>query len=209
MASDPNPNPSGPGAATVVVLGTILGFLTNVSDTLKQNFTAVADSGKKLMWGTHIPELARAIADMMDLAPQLFSWAPITAAALRTLEGEVLLLTEVKAFLDTLASSVGDLLASRRDDLYGKATDITDGLNKVLLSPLTPPEMRSKLEEISKAVTSIVEKRNKAIASNRKDKKKVVAGAQAEVDRLTAENQVLRGQVPTAPAGKKSSKKKK
>lgn len=185
-----------PGLATVLVLKTLMGHFGSALSTLKDTFGAPPVLDRKPTWRSHIPQLARAGADMIDLEPRLFTWLPFSAAALRNLEAEVLALTEAKSFLDGLTLFCADLLSARRDELYRKTSELTSGLVQGIESPLTPAETRRRLEEISEAVLALVEEQNSALRSARAANKSRVAEASADVERLEQENALLRGEAP-------------
>ncbi len=180
-------------ATTAVVLRALLVQVGDLAVSLKQAFVGVARPSGKMKWASHVPTLSRAIADMIDADPRLFAWLPFDAATLRLFEGEVLLLSEVKSVLDRLAAYVNDVFLTRRHQLYEMTVQATEGVELILKSPMTAADLRPRIEELSQAVRAIVEERNTQIRSARRDNKKRAECAQADIDRLTEENQILRG----------------
>lgn len=171
----------------VAILTMALASLRQLHDLLTQNFGEPAPPGrKKPMWGKHIPALARAAADMLDIAPQLFPWVAFSGAALRQREEEVRLLSLIVSAVGGLHEYLRKLLKARKDELYRMTTGLVADVKAVQESPATPPELKNGLRDISPMVTSIVKERSQAIKKKHREHKALVQEAQAQVDAAQA-----------------------
>lgn len=206
------PAQGGIGMVPLAVLIAVLGKAREISDTLTSTFgEMVLDPLRKLMWGNHIPALARAGADTMNVEPALFSWLNFSGDFLAALEQQVQKLTEIQSVLIGLLDYVNSLVAVRKDELYRKTTDLVDGLNAALASPMTPPDVKARLRDLSKIVQTIVDSRNQGIQDTKHTHDNLVAPLQAQVEQLTQEINTLRGAthvLPPSPSKKGSRQKK-
>lgn len=160
--------------SAVTILSTILGFLGQIRTYLKGNFGVdIAepprpDDRKTYRWAKHIPDLARAVADMLDIAPALFAWVPFTGAGLRAKEEQVRVLHMIEALLAGLLEQVRRLLRDRKHDLFESTLLVMEGTRRILESPTTGAEDRKDLEAVSRPARAVQKNRGEKIATERR-----------------------------------------
>jgi hypothetical protein len=194
---------------TLVVLRVILTALDAIATQLAAAFAAVPTGSKAtLSWGTQMPQLAAAFANMLDLGQGLFSWVTFTSQDLRNLNDTIEVLREISTLLNSLSTQVGNVLALYRNQLFTVMNDQVSGLQNVIACPATDPTLREKLIKLSQIVNSIVAARNAAISQTKKNNKKKAQAHNGQVSSLQQENSVLRGNSLPAPTAAKSKRSK-
>src|SRR5947209_6853247 len=120
---------------TIVILKAILTSLEDIDKQLKDALDAANDAAglkKKLQWANHIPQLAMAVCNMLNLDPQRFTWFQFSADDVKNLNEATELLREIKAFFDRLSTTVGEILALYRDQLFTLTTQCASDVQKVI-----------------------------------------------------------------------------
>lgn len=164
------------------------------------------------LWGGHIPEAARAGAELMEAAPHFdrmkFSAKDLgdEAEALRQLE-------KARDQADELSADLGARIAERKASLTDKVEALRTAVRATIENPQTDPQVAAAVHAASATfrgifetrVATMLQNRGKTLEARAREDRRV-ASVSEERDRLALEAQVLRGGTISAPAAPLAAK---
>lgn len=210
--------PAGTAAPLAVRLGQRLGIFQQGRTFLRQlrglfGATALDEAARndlKRRWNSFVPELARAAADTLDDGIRFFPNLPFGGGdSLRDKEEEVREFGAFVAEVTLFASDMNDEYTRRKAALAEDTYLVVNTVKGLLALPLFPGQDKQDLEEATRNLLDVDKQQVQATLDTRRQNEQLrtsqddlLAELKAELERVKAENAVLRGQALPADTGK-------
>lgn len=148
-----------------------------------------ADQRRRLTsrWGSHIPALALALADVLDFETTAFVRLGYTGKELRDDNEEIRILTNLKTITDDMSAKISSRLAEAKASLADRVLNAVNEVNSLMDSKLTDPALVGRLNVVVLPMNKIVDDFNAKKQYTRDSNDQIRAEGAAEVADVTDE----------------------
>lgn len=168
-AADPAGGGAAPPVGYIARLGEILLGLQAFAKAFVLTFVLSEEQFKKYIgrWGSHIPALALALADVFDFEPKAFAALGLTPQRMRDRTEEVRVLTNLKTITDDLGGKLAAHLVQAKASLAQETLDAVDEINAFMGSKLSNVDVVARLLPVVLPMNQIIAEYNAKILTTR------------------------------------------